>query len=204
MLKRSIVLFSFGVAAVLFGVSHTEAQPGKGPKGGTDTKKLEKDVAQLLDAVKAIAADLARLKADSDKKSVEGKKGFGPGGPGGFAKGPEKLDPATVKEKYEFYKKLYDALPAEKGKSTSNGFEGKFGGWRGGFGGGFGRGGIEFKKGPETKAPSGNIEARLDHLIHELQELRGELKKSKGGEDKKGFEGKKGFEFKKKFGGDDE
>src|SRR5271154_5717778 len=92
MLKRSIVLFSFGVAAVLFGVSQTDAQPGKGGKDG-DIQRLEKDVAKLLETVKAISADLARIKEAGgekkpfDGKGFEGKKGFGGFGRGGFGKG---------------------------------------------------------------------------------------------------------------------
>jgi outer membrane murein-binding lipoprotein Lpp len=198
MLKRSIVLFSFGVAAVLFGVSQTEAQPGKGAKGGGDIQKLEKDVAQLLETVKAISADLARIKADAGKKGF-GPGGFGPFGPGGFGKdGPGKLDPDTIKQKFEFYKKLYDELPKEKGKSASKSYEGRYSS------GGYGRwrGGFDSKKGPEGKG--GSIEARIDRLIRELEELRSEVKGAKGPDAKKGFEGKRGFEPKKKYGGEDE
>jgi hypothetical protein len=195
MLKRTIVLFSFGVAAVLFGVAQTEAQPGgKVPKfkGDEDLQKLAKDVAKLLEQVKDITADLARIKGDAAKKGLEGKKGFGPGGPGGFGgfgKGPEKLDPDTIKQKYDFYKKLYDELPKEKGK----GYEGKygFGGRRGGYEGW--RKAFEGNKGPEGKGPGGKIEARIDRLIRELEELRSELRNAKGGADKKGLEPKKKF-----------
>lgn len=227
MLKRSIVLFSFGVAAVLFGVTQTEAQPGgKGPKVGTDIKKLENDLAQLLDQVKETQAKLAKAKeAGGDKKDFfkdkggfgggfgkggfgGGKGGFGKGGFGGFGKGgPEKLDPDTIKERYEYYKKLYDELPKEKGKGKGKGFEGKGKGPDEKGKGKDGKGKDQGQKG--EKGPSGgNIEARIDRLIGELEALRSELRNAKGGDGKKGpdgkkFDGKK-FDGKKKFGGEDE
>jgi hypothetical protein len=204
MLKRSIVLFSFGVAAVLFGVSQTDAQPGKGGKGKDgDIKKLESDLAQILDLVKDVQAKLERIKEGGGEKKgpgFEGKKGYGGFGKGGFGgfgkgmygKGPEKLDPATIKEKYEYYKKLYDELPKPKGEGKK-GFEGKK--FKGGENKGSGS--------SSSSSGSSTAEARIDQMIRELQELRGELKKAKG-DDKKGPEFKKGFEFKKKFGGGQE
>ena len=71
MLKRSIVLFSFGVAAVLFGVSQTDAQPGKGggKGGGGDIKKLESELNQILDLVKDIQAKLANMNGGGGETS---------------------------------------------------------------------------------------------------------------------------------------
>ena len=209
MLKRSIVLFSFGVAAVLFGVSQTDAQPGKGGKGKDgDIKKLESDLAQILDLVKDVQAKLERIKEGGGEKKgpgFEGKKGYGGFGKGGFGgygkgmygKGPEKLDPATIKEKYEYYKKLYDDLPKPKGEGKK-GFEGKKFEFK--FKGGENKGSGSSSSSSGSSTTGSSVDARIDQMIRELQELRGELKKAKG-DDKKGPELKKGFEFKQKFGG---
>src|SRR5262249_22110892 len=125
MLRRTIALSAFGVAAVLFGASQTDAQPGKGKGGGDDIQRLERDLERLLEQVDRTKADLARIKeAMQSKKDAGGPKGkkgfdgfkgfkgkgFGPKGfgPKGFEGKDQKLDPETVKERYEFYKKLYD------------------------------------------------------------------------------------------------
>jgi hypothetical protein len=202
MLKRSVVLFSLGVAALLFGVAQTDAQPGKGAKGGADIKKLEDDLAQLMDKVKDTKAKLDKAREGGDQKKDFGKQGFegkgfggfgrGGFGPGGFGKGKggfggfggkgfegkkgsEKLDPETVKERYEYYKKLYDELPKEKSKGDGKKgppFEGKKGfpfEGKKGFGGGPGGG--------------GSVEARIDRLIRELEQLRSELNAKKPGKE---------------------
>ncbi len=226
MMTRTIALFSFGLAAVLFAASQTEAQPGKGGKGpgkgpaaGSDTQKLERDLERLLEQVKQTKADLARAKEaqggkkggfegkgkkggfeGKDKKGGDFKKKFEPmkefgkgkgfqgykgfqGFKGFEGKGPgAKLDPDTIRERYEFYKKLYDELPKSKGKGK--GFEGKGKGkktettppapepkfkgkGKGGFGGG------------TPAAPSRSVESRIDALIRELEALRSEVKGSK-------------------------
>jgi outer membrane murein-binding lipoprotein Lpp len=239
MLTRTIVLFSFGVAAVLFGVSQTDAQPGKGfgkgPGAGADVKKLQSDLERLLEQVEATKAQLARAKEGTGGKKggfegkakfegkskkgfekgkgkggFEGKKGdmkkeFGKGKGGDFKKKFEpmkefakksfegkKLDPDTIKQRYEFYKKLYDELPRETRKGK--GFEAK------------GKGGpgpkryedrkkkteaapgpmppIPFKggagKGPMGAGSSGgSVEARIDRLIRELEQLRSEVRGGK-------------------------
>lgn len=213
MLKRSIVLFSFGVAAFLFGVTQTDAQPGGGGRGGkAEIKKIEEELAQLMDQIKDVQAKLARLsaavaakkgeeKGKEEKKGFEGGRGFGGFGPGGFGKGgfgpggfgrggfggrggPDGMSEEVIKERYEFYKKLY-----EESKSKAKDEAKKSGEQKQGF---------EFKfkfKGPEGKKGSGEIEARIDRLIRELEEIRSDMKGAKGGPDKKGFEGKKGKKF---------
>jgi hypothetical protein len=211
MLTRTIALCSFGIAAVLFGASQSEAQPGKGPKGpeaGSDVKKLETDLARLLDQVKEAQAKLARAKeaggkgkgpfegkggpdgkgkkGGSDGKGKDGPLGFerkaGGFGPGGFGpKGPDgaKLDPDTIKQKYEFYKDLYEktSKPATRGKGPGGfgpfgpkGFEGK---WKDMSPPSYGRG-----RPGDSRAPSRSLEARIDRLIRELEDLRSEVKGS--------------------------
>jgi outer membrane murein-binding lipoprotein Lpp len=203
MLTRTIALFAFGLAAVLFGASQSEAQPGrgfgkgpKGPEAGSEVEKLEKDLNRLLEQVKEAQAHLARLKEGAGKKGgfekgkgkgfegwkgFEGKKGrdwkgsFGGKGPGGFGpkgeKGPPKMDADTIKQKYEYYKNLYEesqrGAKRGKGKGGPKGFQkpeptpatpstkGR------GFGGGQG---------------SSSVEARIDRLIRELEQLRSEVK----------------------------
>ena len=54
--------------------------------------------------------------------------------------------------------------------------------------------------GAEGKAPARDVEARIERLVRELEELRSELKNSKGPEEQSRPEDKKGFEGKKKFG----
>jgi hypothetical protein len=80
------------------------------------------------------------------------------------------MDPDTIKEKYEFYKKLYDELPKESAKAKEFPPFGK--------GKGFpGKGkGFEGKKESLAAGPS-SVEARLDRLTRELEDLRRELKK---------------------------
>ncbi len=221
MLTRTIVLFSFGVAAILFGVSQTEAQPGKGkgPGAGADVQKLERDLERLLDQVQATKAQLARAKETTGGKKggfegkgrgkggpdAKGKKDFEKGkGKGGFEKGKgkgadfkkklepmkqfgkgpggkgfegKKLDPDTIRQRYEFYKKLYDEVPKSKG------FERKGPGGPKGFGPkGFEDKGPGGPKGPMTKGGGGSgssVEARIDRLIRELDQLRSEVRGSK-------------------------
>jgi hypothetical protein len=198
MLTRTVAGFAVGLAGLLFITSKTPAQPGKG--GGDSIKKLEADLQKLRDTLKQAEADLAKAKA-----TEQGGRGYGGWGRGrgfggmdkkdfdkkadffmkkeGFKKEAGKMDPDTIKERYEFYKKLYDALPKEKAKGTPGG--GAFGTAPGGFGGGrpgggFGPGGFGFGGGgPSTGSSSGSssIEARLDRLMRELEELRKELKK---------------------------
>jgi hypothetical protein len=209
MLTRTVALFSFGLAAVLFGASQSEAQPGKGfgkgPKGaegGSEFQKLEKDLNRLLDQVKEAQAQLARLKEsagkkggfekDKGKKGFEGwgkgpegwkgfegkgKKGFegwGKGGPGGFGPKGEKaakLDPETIKERYEYYKKLYDESQRESNRGKG----------KGGPKGGSRPDNMPPGKGPGAVGGRGapSVEARIDRLIRELEELRSEVKGGK-------------------------
>ncbi len=194
MLKHTVATFTVALAGILLLGSRTPAQPG--PDG---VKKLEAELEKLRDQVKETEAKLAKAKEAAkgrggfegkgkfpfdgkgkfpfgDKKGFErGKGSFGKGGfgPKGFefkkkeepkkeaGKEPavaSKLDPATIREKYAFYKKLYDELPKDAPK--------------GGFGSGF-KG-----KGPFTKSPEANsVEARLDRLVRELEDLRRDLKK---------------------------
>ena len=234
MLTRTFVLFTFGIAAILYGASQSAAQPGKGkgkgygkgPEAGTDIERLEKDLQRLLEQVKKVQGDVARLKKSSGgrggyegrgkgrgfdwKKNFEpmkkeaGKGGYdwkkkfesmkkeaGKGkGPGGF--GPMgKMDSDTIKQKYEFYKKLYEESKASKGPGGPKG-KGRFGPM--GFDskkkeaappmpptppgkgkGPFGKGGPGSPGGPG----SSSVEARLDRLIRELEELRSEVKGKK-------------------------
>jgi len=176
--------------------------PGKGPGPGpgSEIQKLEKDLERLMDQVQEAKATLARAKEAGKGKGAfegkgKGKSGFDGKGKGGDfkkkfepkkeftkpgvppadgAKGQGKLDPETIKTRYEFYKKLYDELP----KSKSKGFEGK---------GGFGPKGFEGKKkepmpstGKGSRGPgTGGVEARIDRLIRELEELRSEVRGGK-------------------------
>src|ERR1043165_1708981 len=87
-----------------------------------------------------------------------------PGMPGmGWAQRGEKLDAETIKERYDYYKKLYDE---SKRESKGKGKEGGKGG-PGGMGGGGGSG--------------GSVEARIDRLIRELEQLRSEVRGSSSG-----------------------
>lgn len=230
MLSRTMVLFTLGLAAVLFAAADTDAQPskspfgkGKGPGAGADVQKLQRDLDRLLEQVQDTKAKLARLKeAAGQKKGGFDRKGKGGFGPKGFDKGKgkggekgkgkggdfkkkfepkkqfgkgfegKKLDPDTIRQRYEFYKKLFDELPKTKGKGK--GFEGKGpGGPKGpgpkGFEGkgkgpggpkGFGPKGFEGKKpGPMGGGPGGSVEARIDRLIRELEQLRSEVRGGK-------------------------
>ena len=222
MLNRTLALFTFGVAAMLFGASQSEAQPGKGDKGpgfDADVQKLQRDLERLIEQVKEAKAKLDRVQGNKEGFEGKGKKGFdkeamkkkfeefarnkkgfdkegmkkkfeefakgkGGFGPKGFEgkKGPgAKLDPATITAKYEFYKKLYDELPHGKGKGYEakgkrgfgpKGFEGKKGP------GGFNPKGPEGRKGPDSSASRG-VEARIDRLIRELEEIRSEVRKKR-------------------------
>jgi hypothetical protein len=186
MFSRAMLL-SYTVAAAFMLASFAPAQPpGKGPAGkfkggppGGDVKKLEEELHQLQKQVKEIEEKLAHAKEGFAK----GKGGFGPkgfemkfekkvGGPKDFAKAKppvgEKLGAATIKERYEHYKKLYDALPKSAGEKTA-------GAWKGRGKGGFGFGG-PWRKGPDEAS---SIEARLDRLIREVDELRKEIRKKK-------------------------
>ena len=184
MLTRIVVGFAVGLAGLLFITSNTPAQPGKG--GGESIQKLEADLQKLRDALKAAEADLAKAKEQNGGRGFGGwgrgfggmdKKGFDKKGDffmkkDGFKKEFAKMNPDMIKERYEFYKKLYDELPKEKAKGPP----GPFGG--GGFGpGGFGGGRPGGFSGPGAGPAS--IEARLDRLTRELEELRSELKKKK-------------------------
>ena len=192
MFTRTIVLFTFGVAAVLVGAAQTDAQPGKGKgKGGPDIEKLERDLRQLLEQVEEAKGALARAKeagqpkGDKGKKGgfggfpygkgkgFDGKKGFEGKGKKGFEGKGEKLDRETITERYNYYKKLYDELPKESKKGK--GFEGK---GKGKFGPGKG---FEGKKGPMPEPPSTSrsVEGRIDALIRELEELRREVRGKK-------------------------
>jgi hypothetical protein len=180
------LLFSLTVAGGFLLVSLAPAQPGRGPgpkgKGGPpggEVKKLEDELHQLQKQVKEIEDKLARAKEGFGK----GKGGFGPkafdmkkGGPKDFAKAKpamgEKLDAATIKERYEHYKKLYEALPRTAGAS-------KAGEWKG-RGKGFGSfGGMWGKRPDEPAKSSSSIEARLDRLLREVEDLRKEIRKKR-------------------------
>jgi hypothetical protein len=190
MFQRTLTLFVFGAAAVLCGATVTDAQPpgkggfgkggfGKGP--GAEMQKLEAELSKLQEQVKDIQAQLEKSKKGGFEGREFGKgkgKEFGKGKDFGMWKGFEKkkedfkkemargehrgygwggfakLDPATIKEKYEHYKKLYEESKAEpKGKGKA-GFEGR-------------------GRGPGRE--SGSVEARLDRLTRELEELRSEI-----------------------------
>jgi outer membrane murein-binding lipoprotein Lpp len=217
MFTRTIALFSIGLAGVLFAASQTEAQPGrgsgKGPGAGADIQKLEKDLARLLEQVQETKDKIARAKEAGKGKGPRGF-GFGGFGPKGFeGKGTGgKPDAATIKEKYELYKKLYEETQrdARKGKG-GKGYEGKgkwgrsYEGkkketapatpaskWKGGWGT-WSRS-YEGKK-KETAPPtpsskrkgsaassggaSSSVEARIDRLIRELEQIRNEVKAKK-------------------------
>ncbi|MBM3996544.1 MAG: hypothetical protein FJ303_20685 [Planctomycetes bacterium] len=222
MLTRTVAMFAFGVAAVLFGAAEIDAQQGKskGPFGpgpgagsGSDVQKLERDLDRLLEQVAEAKARLAKAKESQAKP----KSGFG--GKGDFfknkaeffknkadffkgkgnffkkkdapkeaGKGPgEKLDPKTIRERYEYYKKLFDELPKETRKGK--GFEG-FGK---GFGKWFGKKSETKPPAPEPKGkgkgpatpppatggPSRSVEARIDALIRELEAIRAEVRSRK-------------------------
>ena len=191
--------FVCGLVVALLGASALSAQPGAGP--GPDLKRLEADLNKLRAQVQEAETNLQQA-MDAANRKGPGPGGFGgfPGGPGGpfggkkgkgdfkgspgfekkggpgEGKGPgfekkadpknkNKMDPDSIKEKYEFYKKLYDESKREKAKPAGPAFGRGFGGWRGAFPG----------KGPD--APARSIEARIDRLILELEELRYELKK---------------------------
>ncbi|MBI1831661.1 MAG: hypothetical protein HYR84_09450 [Planctomycetes bacterium] len=212
MLTRTVTMFALGLAAVLFGAAQTDAQPGKGKgpfgKGpaagaGADIQKLERDLERLLEQVAEAKAKLAKAKEGQGKGGFGGKS-FGKGGFGKGAFGKSdffkkkdepkkeagkagfgaKLDPATIREKYEYYKKLYDELPKETKKGK--GFEGK------GKGKGFDKKKEttppapepkgKFGKGapmPATGTPPRSVEARIDALMRELEWLRAEVRSSK-------------------------
>jgi hypothetical protein len=189
--------------------------PGGGPDAGaSDIQRLERDLNRLLDQIKATQEDLARLKQASEKKSAEtsdakgkggfefkgkggpgmggfGKGGFGPGGKGKGGFGPMgekgKLDPETIKERYEYYKKLYEESQREANRGKGKGKGGPRGGQKPdttppakgkGFPGGSGR--------PDSSSSS-SVEARIDRLIRELEQLRSEVRSgsSSGGGKKK-------------------
>jgi len=123
-----------------FGGFGGKGKGGFGPKGFEGMKKGEP-------------------KKDEPKKEA-GKAGMPPFGPKGEA---AKMSPEIIRTKYEFYKKLYDDLPKEKGKSDAP-MSGK--GKGKGFGSGFGKG-----------AEANSLEARVDRLMRELEEIRKDLKK---------------------------
>ncbi len=117
----------------------------------------------------------------------KGEAGKGNGFPFG---GAPKLDPETIKSKYEFYKKLYEeSRKGEKSKSGPPTFGRGFG--KGpGFGKGFPFGGPMKKeatpptppaksKGPGTAAPSGTreLEGRIERIERQLEEIRNSLKR---------------------------
>src|ERR1051325_741794 len=188
MLKHTIGIFAIGLACLLVLNSDSAAQPGKG-KGGPDAvKSLQAELEKLREQIKEVQAKLAKASTPGAEfgRGGCGRGGFGPGGfgpgkgdefykkGGGKAFGPAgkdgpKMDPATVTERYEFYKKLYDALPKEKGKGK--GFEGKGKGFEGKFKGFEGKG--KEKAGPGASS----IDARLDRLMREIEDLRKELRK---------------------------
>jgi hypothetical protein len=194
MLQRTLAIFALGVAAMLFGASQTDAQPpgkggfgkggfGKGP--GPDVQKLEEELDKLQEQVKDLQAKIERAKKGGPGGRDFGKGGFGKGGFGkdfgkgkrpdmkkegdkkemakggfpGFGRGG--FDSANVKEKFEYYKKLYEQSKAEPKEKKEAG------------------------KGRERERESNNsVEARLDRLTRELEELRREVR---GGEKKKKF-----------------
>jgi hypothetical protein len=176
MFARIVAGFAVGLFALLFITSQIPAQPGRGKDFG-GFKKLEAEVEQLREQIKELDAKLAKLSEPGKNKSFEGfgqgKKGFDKKGDffkkkGGFNMESAKLDPDTIKQRYEFYKKLYDELPKEPGSKKKD-FPP--------FGRGFsGRGGYEGKKEGAAFGPGG-VEARLDRLMRELEDLRRELKK---------------------------
>ena len=188
MFARTLALFTFGVAAILFGASHSEAQPGKGDKDpgkekqedgleGKGKKDFNKDdfkkKFEAMKDKKGFDKDDFKKKIDAWKEMAKNK---GPGGfgPRGFeGKGPgAKLDRATITAKYEFYKKLYDNLPRDKGK----GYEAKRKG-------GYGNRPDAKRKGGSGKRPdassSRSVEARIDRLIRELEEIRSEVRRKR-------------------------
>jgi outer membrane murein-binding lipoprotein Lpp len=172
---RTIALFSIGLAGVLFAASQTQAQPGKGfgKRAGADAdiKKLETDLENLLEKVKETKAKIARAKEADKGKGGKGYEGMGKW-KGGWA---------TWARSYESKKKeTAPATPASK--------------WKGGWGT---WGKYYEAKGKET-APttppsdrkgrtgagssggaSSSVEARIDRLIRELEQIRTELKAKK-------------------------
>ena len=168
MLIRTAGIGALGLAIALFGASNVSAQ---GP--GSDLKKLEADLNKLREQVKEAEAKLARAKEAPGNRFEGKKKGFDKGPPGfekkgfdkkdfgkgfgGFGKGPGKMDPDIIKTKYEFYKKLYGDSKRETARPSASPF---------------GTG-----KGPGGFGGSRSLEARIDRLIQELEELRKEVRR---------------------------
>jgi len=194
MFKRTFAVFALGAAAILFSAAQTDAQPqgkggfGKGGFGGfggkgpnPEVQKLEAEVSKLQEQVKDLEAKLEKAKKGGfegkgfgrdfakgkgfEMKKPDFKKEMAKGEFPGFGKGGlAKLDPATVKEKFEYYKKLYEESKSEpKGKGPRDIGKGR-----------------EFGKGKGPAGESGSVEARLDRLTRELEELRNEMRAGKG------------------------
>ena len=190
MLKPTLGLLAIGLAVALLGAAATPAQ-GPGP----DLKRLAADLDKLRDQLKDVEAKLANAKEMAARKGPFEGKGFGKGDffkkkvefgkpgflPFGEKKGFVKMDPDMIKSKYEFYKKLYEDSKKETAKPAGPPFaKGKAG---------FGPKGFDGKKkeaGTPTppsvgKGPGdpsrGSVEARIDRLIRELEELRNDVKK---------------------------
>ena len=171
MVARSVAGFAGGLACLLLIASSAPAQ-GKG--GGDAIKKLEADLQKLRDQIKQTEADLAKAKQQGRTPDFggwgwsrggagwsRGGGGFGGGfggyrgGRPGFMKDDAKLDPATIKERYEHYKKLYEALPKGSPPGKGRGFERPGG----------------------PGAGSASLESRVERMMRELEDLRKELKK---------------------------
>jgi outer membrane murein-binding lipoprotein Lpp len=167
---RTIALFSIGLACLLFAASQTQAQPGKGfgkrAGANADIKKLEKDLEKLLEQVQETKAKIARAKKETSPtpSASKWKGGWGTWGKYYEAKKKE-TPPATPASKrkggWGTWGKYYEAKKKETAPTTpSSGRKGRTGAGSSG-------------------GASNSVEARIDRLIRELEQIRSEVKAKK-------------------------
>ena len=163
---RTIGLFSIGLACLLFAASQTQAQPGKRAGAGADIKKLEKDLEKLLEQVEETKAKIASAKKEASPaaSASKWKGGWGAWGRYYEAKNKESA-PSTPASKWKggwgAWGKYYEAKKKETAPATPSS-ERK------------GRSGAG-----STGGASSSVEARIDHLIRELEQIRNEMKAKK-------------------------
>jgi hypothetical protein len=188
MFHRKIALFVLAVGVLVFSGADSSAQfGGKGKGGGKGPPRQDAEIERLREQIKELEAKLAKSHAGDAKKDEKGPPPFAGGfgkGPGGFGKGPggfgpggfgpgkpfpgapANFDPEKMKKVLQLYELLYgdDKKDTEKAPGKKEDFRKEFGPPFG-------------KKGPTPPTAPGSVEARIDRLIGELEQLRRELKK---------------------------